>query len=362
LLLLVVSHTLADLAARAEDRGAIIAQAPRPPLLQRASGFARVRFALIATAVFLIGAATRAAPAELAPALVLTRVAPGVYVQLGDPALPSPANRGRVANRGVLVGPTGIVLVNTGASREDGEALIAAATAVAPLPVVAAIATQATPDQVLGNAALAGHGIPVIAHRATDRFMVQNCTACIHATVDQVGAGPLSTTRMSRPSWLIDHSMTLELGGRTLELLDFGWTVQPGAIAVLDRTSGVLFAGNLADFDVLPEVRTARLEPWLEALRALRERRITLVVPGHGPIGAPSRLDEVATYLTQLGTATTAAYRNGVDLARASATIGADRYRGWAGYERLQPSNVHFVYLGLERADLDTLRAGAPTH
>ena len=292
-----------------------------------------------------------------AETLALQRVAPGVYVHLGDPAVPSPLNRGRVANRGVLVGPTGIVLINTGASREDGEALLEAAS----VPIVVAIDTQATPYQVLGNSALASRGIPVIAHRATSVFMTQNCVACIRSAADQVGAGRLGTTSVSHPSWLIDRTTELTLGGRRLALLDLGWTVQPGAIAVLDHESGILFSGNQADFDVLPEVRTAHLDTWQAALRTLRQRDIKLVVPGHGPVGKPERLDEVASYLHQLEADTEAAYRAGIDLQQASATVGAEPFRGWAGYARLQPINVHFVYLGLERADLDALHGAEGT-
>jgi len=292
-----------------------------------------------------------AAPAVLA----LDQVAPGVYVQRGEVAPASAANRGRVANRGVLVGPTGIVLVNTGASRGDGEALVAAVRRLATQPIVAAIDTQATPDQVLGNSAIAALGVPIIAHRATDAFMARNCPACIRAADADIGTRPAASTRIARPSWLIDGSTDLTLGGRSLSLLHFGWTAQPGAIAVLDRATGILFTGNLADFDVLPDVRAARVAAWRDALQALRRLDPARVVPGHGPVAGAERLAEVARYLGELQDATAAAYRRGVDLQQATRTVGADAFRGWVGYDRLQPSNVHFTYLALEHAELDAV-------
>ncbi|HUN92490.1 MAG TPA: hypothetical protein VMU33_10560 [Burkholderiaceae bacterium] len=286
----------------------------------------------------------------------LERLAPGVYVQRGAVEAASAANRGRIANRGILVGRFGVVMVNTGASTQDAEALIAATARLTPLPIVAAIDTQATPDAVLGNGALAARGIPVIAHRETDAFMVRNCAACIGATIERTGDSALRAIRPSRPSWLVDTSRRLELGGRTVDLLYFGWTEQPGAIAVLDVASGVLFSGGLADFDVVPDIRAARTAAWRAALGRLEAIHPSLVVPAHGPPAAPARLGEVDRYLAALESETLAAYRDGIDLQQAESSVQVESFAGWLGYRERQPSNVHFAYLEIERRELQVLR------
>ena len=91
-----------------------------------------------------------------------------MYVQRGADAAASTANRGAVANLGVLIGPTGVIVVNTGSSRAHGAALLAAVARLTDRPVVLAINTQASPDQVLGNSTLTQRGIAILAHRDTD--------------------------------------------------------------------------------------------------------------------------------------------------------------------------------------------------
>src|ERR1700758_2549542 len=66
----------------------------------------------------------------------LQLVAPGVFIQRGADEAPSTANRGAVANLGVLVGATGVIVVNTGSSAEHGAALLAAVARLTDRPVV----------------------------------------------------------------------------------------------------------------------------------------------------------------------------------------------------------------------------------
>src|SRR5207253_7020435 len=120
----------------------------------------------------------------------LHELAPGVYVQRGADETASTVNRGAVANLGVLVGPSGVVVVNTGSSAEHGAALLAAVARLTDRPVVLAIDTQASPDQVLGNSAFSGRGIPVLAHRDTAAFMHEHCDACVARSEERrVGKG-----------------------------------------------------------------------------------------------------------------------------------------------------------------------------
>jgi len=170
----------------------------------------------------------------------LEPVAPGVYVQRGAMAAASTANRGAVANLGVLVGPTGVIVVNTGSSRAHGQALLAAVARLTARPVLLAIDTQASPDQVLGNAAFSQLGIPVLAHRDTDQFMRERCDACVADVKAKADNDALASTRVAWPTRLIEGSQTLKVGGRTLQIVYLGWTEQPGCLAVLDTDSGVL--------------------------------------------------------------------------------------------------------------------------
>lgn len=327
---------------------------------RRPAGGQRVLNAIIAhlrcglrRALAIACALTVAAPASAADRYApLRQIAPGVYVQRGADEAASTANGGAVANLGVLVGPSGVVVVNTGSSAEHGAALLAAAARLTDQPVVLAIDTQASPDQVLGNSAFTLRGIPVLAHRDTDAFMREHCDACVADVKAKADTDALAATRAAWPTRLIDGSQTIDAGGRTLQIIYLGWTRQPGCVAVLDRASGVLFTGDMASFGVVPQTQLGQLANWIDALRELQALAPAMVVPGHGAPGPAAHLAQMREYLHALLQETRAAYLRGDGLMETTEHLDLAPFRGWALYEAHHRRNVHFTYLQIEEQDL----------
>jgi len=282
----------------------------------------------------------------------LQPIAPGVFVQRGADEAPSTANRGAVANLGVLVAPSGVIVVNTGSSAEQGAALLAAIARLTDRPVVLAIDTQASPDQVLGNVAFRARGIPVLAHRATEAFMREHCDTCIADVKSTADNDALDVTKVAWPSRLIDGSQSIRAGGRALRILHYGWTERPGSLAVLDPETGVLFAGNLASFGVVPQTHLGRLDKWIAALGELQALSPAIVVPGHGPPGPAAQLAQMRGYLQELLDGVRAAYQRGDGLMETVNSLQLPGYRNWPLYDTNQRRNVHFAYLQVEQDDL----------
>jgi glyoxylase-like metal-dependent hydrolase (beta-lactamase superfamily II) len=305
--------------------------------------------AALALACLLAGTAPASAVGGYGP---LQMLAPGVYVQRGADEEPSTTNRGAVANLGVLVGPSGAIVVNTGSSAEHGAALLAAVARLTDRPVVLAIDTQASPDQVLGNSAFTRRAIPVLAHRDTDAFMRQHCDACVADVRGKADSDALAATRVAWPTRLIDGSQTLSAGGRTIQILHFGWTEQPGSVVVFDTQSRVLFTGDMASFGVVPQAQLGRLLDWIDALGQLQALAPTTVVPGHGPPGPPAQLAQMREYLQSLLDRTRAAYLRGEGLMQTVDDLDLPRFRSWILYEAHHRRNVHFTYLHIEEQDL----------
>ena len=299
----------------------------------------------------LLLAGSSAAEPPIAALQALT-LAPDVFAFIGDAAAPSPENQGMVGNQGVIAGSDGFVIIGTGTSDAHGERLLRAIRRLGDKPVVLVIDTHAAPEHVLGNSAFARRGVPILAHREADRYMVQNCATCIRNLEAAIGVAAMAGSHLERPSRLVDASTTLKVAGRTLDILHFATTQQPGAIAVFDRASGVLFAGGMATFDVLPDAHDAEIAAWLGALRDLRRLPLRTVVPGRGPPGAATRLGEVADYLRGLAEETARAYRSGAGLSEATQRVRFPRFERWALYETLHPRNVHHEFLRLEARDL----------
>ena len=98
--------------------------------------------------VLMVGGPARAAD-DLRP----ERVADGVYAFIADTGEISPANRGNVGNSGFIIGPTGVVVIDTGISYRHGRRMLAAIRRVTAKPVELVVLTHAMQEFLFGNAA-----------------------------------------------------------------------------------------------------------------------------------------------------------------------------------------------------------------
>ena len=200
----------------------------------------------------LLVLATVASGARAQDALTL---ADGVHVFIGDTGEPSPANRGRVGNIGFVVGDSGTVMINAGASYRHGRALLAAAERVGGKPVVLVVITQPVQEFVMGAAAFADQGIPVLAHRASAELITARCENCLHNLRQVLGEDEMAGSRVQPPDRQIEATTTIDAGGRRLALIHPGWASSPGDLMVRDLHSGVVFAGTLVSIGRVPELR-----------------------------------------------------------------------------------------------------------
>ncbi len=277
------------------------------------------------------------------------QVAPGVYALVGSPGEVSPANRGRIGNAGFVVGPRGVLLVDTGTSYRQGLALLDAVATVTPQPVVGALVTHARQEFIFGAPALRARGIPVSMQRQAAEVMTARCDGCL-ATLNRVlGAEEMRGTAMYRPDTLFDDSFIHDTTGRRLRVLSFGHSSGVGDIAVLDEASGVLFAGGLLDRRRIPDLQDADLAGWAGALDALRRLPLAAVVPGHGQVGDRSTIDEVDRYLRRLQQRLKQLVTDGAALSDIGRTATLPEFAAWDQYETVHRRNAAVLFVRLER-------------
>lgn len=289
--------------------------------------------------------------AQAQDGLVAHEVATGVYAFIGDGGEPDAGNRGFAANSGFVVGASGVVVIDTGSSRKHGERMLAAIAGITPLPVVLVVDTHATQEFIFGNGAFAERGIPVLAHRETARLMQARCAHCLENLRPALGA-ELEGTSLVLPSREVDGDLTLEAGGRRLELIHPGWAATPGDLAVLDTATGTLFAGGLVTAGRIPEMRDCDFDTWLLALERLAALSPRRVVPGFGPPSGTEAIAATAAYLRDLDARVRALYARSGSLLEALDEAGLPAYEGWRQYAQLHRRNAQHRYLQLETLDL----------
>jgi len=279
-------------------------------------------------------------------------VADGVYMVRGAAGEIGPDNRGRVGNTGFIVGPLGVLVVDSGVSRAQGAALLAAIARVTDKPLRLLVITHARQEFLFGAAAFRERGVPIQMHARSARLMAARCEGCLRALQRTLGDEAMRGTAVVKPDVIFDESTALATIGRPVRLLYFGHGSGPGDVAVLDETSGTLFAGGLLDNGRIPDVQDSQLAGWSRALQALRGLQVSRIVPGHGAPAGPALIDTVEHYLTELQLRATALLDADVGLSQVADGVQLPAFAAWDQYDTIHRRNASIVFLRLEQERL----------
>ncbi len=210
------------------------------------------------------------------------QIADGVWLVEGSTANFDRDNGGNILNTGFIVGEAGVLVIDSGPSRRYGEALRQAIAAVTDQPVVRVLLTHHHPDHAFGNQAFAD--VPIAALAGTTELLHEQGDVMAENLYRLVGDW-MRGTEVVLPSEALEAGV-LQLGNRRLRLLALSG--HTGAdLAILDESSGVLFAGDLVFYQrALTTPGTPGLDTWLADLDRLQALPWRQIVPGHGPLAS----------------------------------------------------------------------------
>ncbi|MFC3169046.1 quinoprotein relay system zinc metallohydrolase 1 [Paracoccus fontiphilus] len=223
-------------------------------------------------------------PAIAAPEyrLMPRQVADGVWLVEGAQESITRQNGGAICNIVLLETAQGAVVVDTGGTHRHGAALRAFADQRLG-GVAASLNTHHHPDHWFGNGAFADrpiHALPgtIDAQRAGAQALSDGLYKILGSWMQ--GTAPLPAT--------ISVEGDLALGGRGLAVMALSG--HTGAdLALIDRQTGTLIAGDLLFLDRAPSFPDADIAAWRKALSTLGGLPISGTIPGHGPFHRNSR-------------------------------------------------------------------------
>jgi quinoprotein relay system zinc metallohydrolase 1 len=304
----------------------------------------------IALLGWLAGAAlAQANVATLDYGLKARALADGVYVVEGANADFEVANGCNIINTGFIVTGAGVVVINTGPSRRYGEQLRALITRTTREPVVRVLHLNLHPDYFLGNQAFAD--VPRAATAAT-RAGMQREAKSYEDNLYRLCGDWMKGTEALLPDAAVAPGL-LRVGARELELVELKGHTDSDLVLV-DKASGVVFAGGLVFVQRVPTTPHARVDPWLQSLTALQSLSIKTLVPSHGPVRADAAgIEQTRRYLQWMDASFRRAAREGWemnDLLRAPVPA---EFTAWAAFRTEYVRNVAHLYPRYER---DALR------
>jgi glyoxylase-like metal-dependent hydrolase (beta-lactamase superfamily II) len=134
---------------------------------------------------------------------------------------------------------------------------------------------------------------------------------------------------------------TLQVGNHQLELMRLqGHTADD--LVVLDRGTGVLFAGGLVFAERVPTTPHADFAAWLTSLNTLEQLitsgQVKTLVPSHGPVHSGlAGVQQTRDWLQWLTTLMQSSAERGLDLGEVLRTPVPERFARWAA----QPAELH---------------------
>lgn len=291
----------------------------------------------------------QADPARLDYKLAARALADNVYVVEGANADFTPANGCNIINTGFIVTGVGVLVINTGPSKLYGEQLRALIARTTREPIAQVLHLNLHPDYFLGNQAFAD-----VPRRATavTRAGMQRDVKSYEDNLYRLCGEWMKGTQALLPQQDIAPG-PLRIGTREFELRELaGHTASD--LVLIDKTSGVVFAGGLIFHQRLPTTPHAEPKRWLASLDALAPLVVErTVVPSHGPVHrGDTGLTPTRDYLRWLDQSFARWAKEGADVNDVLRAPMPAAFRVWAAYPAEYVRNVAHLWPRYEKEAL----------
>lgn len=281
-------------------------------------------------------------------------IADNTWVLVGRSEDFSFTNGGNIVNAAFIVTRDGVVVIDSGPSLAYGQQLRRAIARITDQPVKWVINTHHHPDHFLGNQAFDAATLAALPGTIKG---IQSEGGAFNENMFRLAGDWMAGTEPVAPGRALAAG-PLEIGGHHLELIALDGHTEADLV-ILDRTTGVLFAGDLVFHDRAPTTPHADIARWQASLSQLGKLSFKTLVPGHGPVSAgPAPIRQTSAWLAWLDNTLRQAADDGLDMTEVLALPMAPEFRKLAISQAEYHRSVGHLYPAYELKALSGGRRG----
>jgi glyoxylase-like metal-dependent hydrolase (beta-lactamase superfamily II) len=148
------------------------------------------------------------------------------------------------------------------------------------------------------------------------------------------------------PQITFSEQMTIELGGKTVELAYVGKNHSDNSIVMRFPAERVLFAVDFIPVKAVAfrDFPDGYITEWIESLKRVEMMDFDILAPGHGALGTKADVHAYRGYMEDLYTAVLEAARAGKSVDEMKQSIKLEKYKDWFRYEEFLPLNIEGMY------------------
>jgi glyoxylase-like metal-dependent hydrolase (beta-lactamase superfamily II) len=258
----------------------------------------------------------------------VTEVAPGVFFQYHHSE----------SNSLFVVGDDGVLVVDTRQHPQRAEELLATIRKHTSKPIRWVLNTHAHGDHYFGNSVFKREGATIITHRDTAgmmkaQFPLEMKRRMGYFKQRQYDPGQV---KLVLPDVTFDSQLTLNLGGRTVELLYMGPGQNPGDTFVYLAKERVIFAGGpFSKQSWANPSFTPSMPNWVALLRKIAAMDADKYLGGHGDIGTKKDVLDEAQMLSDFDAGMRAAVAKGMSRDDIIKNVRFEQYKDIRNYYRM---------------------------
>jgi glyoxylase-like metal-dependent hydrolase (beta-lactamase superfamily II) len=205
-------------------------------------------------------------------------------------------------NVGLVFGESAVLVVDTRASHREADELIHEIEAFTSLPVAWLVNTHWHWDHAFGNSRFPG--VEIWGHRLCREALIDLGAEMVDEVADMFRedgndamADDIKEVVVVPPESVFEDSVTIDLGGRAVELTYHGLAHTDADIVIRLPDCGVTFFGDMLENGAPPNFGDSYPLSWPGTLTAAMSSLDGLIVPGHGEVMTPA---DAGTQLEEL--------------------------------------------------------------